>query len=92
MNAVINERYAEFSLMLQNAQKLTIEVFLNTIDFHTMDFFKLKYFKQLGSLYYINKIKNFKGNGLVDVEAIRIKSFEQRGQFNDDFNDDFNNI
>lgn len=90
-NAIIPERYAAFAQMINYGKKMTVNLHLNIIDIHNLDFFKLKYIKQLGKLFYCNKISGFTGDGLVKTELIEIKSTERNGQFSDDFSDDFNN-
>lgn len=89
-NNVLPNRYAAFSNMVNYGRKYTVELFLTILDIHTLDFFKLKYIKQLGKLFYVNKISGFSGTRLTKVELIQVRSIEKLGQFNDDFNDDFN--
>jgi hypothetical protein len=89
-NSTIPSRFSAFGNMINYGQKLTAEIYLSVLDIHNLDFFKLKYFKQLGNLYYLSKPIKFIDNGIIKVELIRIKSVEKLAEFSDDFNDDFN--
>ncbi len=90
-NNVLPNRYAALSNTLNYGEKITAEMFLTVLDIHTLDFFKLKYIKQLGRMYYLNKVVSFTGTGLTKVELIKVRTLEKLGQFSDDFSDDFNN-
>ena len=87
-NYLIPERYAAFANMLNYGKKYTVSVLLNVIDIHQLDFFKLIYIKQLGGLFYLNKISNYSGRELTKVELIQVRSVERLGQFSDDYNND----
>jgi hypothetical protein len=89
-NNVLPNRYSAFGNMINYGQKLKAEIYLSVLDIHNLNFFRLKYFKQLGNLYYLSKPINFRENGLTKVELIRIRSVEKLGAFSDDFNEDFN--
>jgi len=89
-NSIIPSYYAAFGNMINYGEKLKIKVYLSVLDIHALNFFKLKYFKQLGALYYLSKSIKFVKNGITTIEVIRVKSIEQSGQFNNDFNKDFN--
>ncbi|TYP71491.1 hypothetical protein [Aquimarina intermedia] len=90
-NSTVATKYTAFSNMVNYGKKHKALLYLNVIDIHRMDFFKLKYIKQLGGIFYVNKIPNFTGEDKTTVEIIRVRSYEKLGQFSDDFNDDFNN-
>lgn len=89
-NNIVPNRYAAFSNMINYGQKITAEMFLTVLDISRLDFFKLKYIKQLGAIYYLNKVVDFKGNGITKVELIRIRTIEKLGAFSDAFSDAFN--
>ncbi len=89
-NNILPNRYAALTNTLNYGKKITAELFLTILDIHTLDFFKLKYIKQLGKLYYLNKVKGFQGTGITKVEMIQIRNIEKLGQFSDDYFDDFN--
>tara|TARA_B100000446_G_scaffold176543_1_gene188310 strand:- start:204 stop:2246 length:2043 start_codon:yes stop_codon:yes gene_type:complete len=90
-NNVVANRYTAFANLLNYSKKYKVLMFINVLDFHTLDFFKLKYVEQLGRLFYLNKVNNFTGEGLTEVELIQIRTIEKLGEFSDDFSDDFNN-
>ncbi len=89
-NYVLPMRYASFSNMITYGKKYVVQMYLNSIDINRLDFFKLKYIKQLGGIFYLNKIKNFNAGKLTSVELIRIRTIERLGEFSDDFSNDFN--
>lgn len=89
-NNLIPKRYSAFFNTINYGKKITVELFLTILDIHTLDFTRLKYIKQLGQLYYVNKVTNFTGTGITKVELIQVRSIEKLGQFSDDFNNDFN--
>ena len=90
-NNVLPNRYAAFGNMINYGKKYTVNLNLNVLDIHNMDFFKLKYIKQLGRLFYVNKIQSFTGEGLTKTEIIQLRPVEKRGAFSDDFGNDFDN-
>lgn len=63
---------------------------LNEFEVANIDFFKLKYIKQLGGLFYLNKITGFKNETLTQIELIKITPQEQIGEFSNAFSNDFN--
>jgi len=67
--------YSEFNAVLNNYKKITINCNLSLIDIYELDFFKLKYFKQLGRYYYLNKVLSFKKNRITKVELIEVRGF-----------------
>lgn len=68
----IDNNYVEFNSMLNDYSKIILKLNLTLIDVYALDFFKLKYFKQLGAYYYLNKVSNFKKNKLTSCELVRI--------------------
>ena len=90
-NSLIAKNYGAFSDMINYGRKLKVQIFLSVLDINTLDFFKLKYIKQLGGLFYLSKSIQFTETGLTTVELIKIRSIEKLGEFSDDFSDDFNN-
>tara|TARA_R110002049_G_scaffold309180_1_gene518134 strand:- start:22231 stop:23988 length:1758 start_codon:yes stop_codon:yes gene_type:complete len=64
--------YNTFKKFLDDYKIITVEVNLNAIDIYQLDFFKLKYIKQLGRYFYVNKIINFRENRITKVELIQI--------------------
>lgn len=68
----LNNNYLEFASMQNDYKKITAEFNLNIIDIYNIDFYKLKYLKQTGEYYYLNKILNFKPNKLSKCELIKI--------------------
>lgn len=89
--ALKNNWLQSFENILNRTEKIKVELSIDEIDVKKLDWFKLKYIKQLGGLYYLSKINNFTNNETTECELIKVRPQEQIGEFNDDFNDDFNN-
>jgi chitodextrinase len=62
--------YKEFKVMLDRYKKINVDLNLSLVDVNKIDFFKLKYFNQLGKYYYLNKIHNFIDRKSVKCELI----------------------
>ena len=90
-NNVVPNRYSAFANILNYSRKITAEFLLNPMDIHNLDFFKLKYIRQLGHIFYLNKVSNYTGKGVTKCELIQLRTNEKLGEFSDDFSDDFNN-
>lgn len=67
----LTNNYAVFNDMLDKYIIKTINANLSVVDIYNLDFFKLKYFKQFGRYYYLNKVINFKNNKITKVELIQ---------------------
>lgn len=67
--------YQGVSTMLNDYKFKILLIDLNVLDNYNLDFFRLKYIKQLGEYFYLNKVINFQKNVLTKVEVIRIESF-----------------
>ena len=61
--------------MLNDYRKITVNCNLSVIDNYELDFFKLKYIKQLGQYYYLNKVISFKKDKKTKVELVEINEF-----------------
>jgi hypothetical protein len=70
-SVLINNNYSDFNEILDDYKAITLELNLSLIDIYNLDFFKLKYFKQLGRYYYLNKVSNFKPNQKTKVELVQ---------------------
>ena len=68
----IDAHYNNFNKMLNNYKFITLNLNLSIIDIYNLNFFKLKYFKQLGNYYYLNKVSAYKANKTTKVELIQI--------------------
>ena len=68
----INQNYTGFKQVIENALILKAKILLGTIDIYNLDFFKLKYLKQYGSYFYLNKISNYDKSNITDCEFIKI--------------------
>ena len=68
----VDNYYLEFESMLSDYKFVTLNLNLSLIDIFNLDFFKLKYFEQLGQYYYINKVSNYKKGALTKVELIQL--------------------
>ncbi len=71
-NDELSAYYSELSLILDNYKTIKLKLNLSLIDIYNLDFFKLKYFKQTGKYYYLNKISNFKNNKTTTAELIEV--------------------
>lgn len=67
----INNNYSSFKSFLDNYKIIIAEVNLDSIDVYGLDFFKLKYIKQLGRYFYLNKVINFREGYPTKVEIIQ---------------------
>lgn len=67
----INNNYTKFKSVLNDFKIMLVYVYLNEIDIHKIDFFKLKHFKQLGRYFYLNKIDKYVPGKKVKVELIQ---------------------
>lgn len=68
----LTNNYTIFNNMLNNYKEIVVNCNLSIIDIYQLDFYKLKYFKQLGRYFYLNKVVNFKNNEVTKVELIQI--------------------
>ena len=88
------EQSSKYLFTLQNllnkTKKQDVRIALTEIDIKTLDFFKLKYIKQLGSYFYLNKVNGFTNDATTICELIKVGQQAQLGQFSDDFSTDFN--
>lgn len=62
--------YKEFKVLLDRYKKVNVKLNLSVLDIYNLDFFKLKYFNQLGKYYYLNKISNFIPDTISNCELI----------------------
>ena len=67
----IDNNYVAFKKFLDNYKIIIAEVNLDSIDIYSLDFFKLKYIKQLGRYFYLNKVNGFKEGYPTKVELIQ---------------------
>jgi hypothetical protein len=70
---IVAEYYSNMNLILNDAKLITADIYLTELDINALDFSKLKYIKELGNYYMLNKVSNFKGSGVVSCELIRVK-------------------
>ena len=68
----LTDHYSEFNLLLNDYKLIKLNLFLSLIDIYNLDFFKLKYFKQLGKYYYLNKVSDFKKGKKTKVELVEV--------------------
>jgi hypothetical protein len=64
--------YPKYIEMLNKYEFLVCSFNLSLIDIYNLDFFKLKYVKQLGAYFYLNKVSNFQKGKPTKVELIKI--------------------
>lgn len=77
--------------VLSRINKKDVELTLNELDVKELDFFKLKYIKQLGGYFYLLKVNGFTNDETTKCELLKVPQFSTRGQFSDDFSNDFKN-
>ena len=70
---IIAEYYNNISLILNDAKLINCEIYLNESDINALDFSKLKYIKELGNYYLLNKVNNFEDSGAISCDLIRVK-------------------
>lgn len=63
--------YNAFQRILDDQKKRTVKMFLKTADIYNLDFLRLKYIKQLGQYFYLNKVRNFTESKQTKVELIQ---------------------
>lgn len=80
MQYFIGKNYQALNRLLNAPRKRSLYLFLTTIDMVNLDFFRLKYFKQLGKYYYLNKVSNFRSGSPVKCELIQINGGSIDGQ------------
>jgi hypothetical protein len=73
LDEIIAEYYSNMKLILNDTKLITADIFLTESDINSLDFSKLKWIKELGNYYLLNKVSNFKGSGVVSCELIRVK-------------------
>jgi hypothetical protein len=69
---IVNSSYLEFQELIREYKLTGMGINLSVIDIYNIDFFKLKYIKQLGAYYYLNKVSNFKNERITRAELLRI--------------------
>lgn len=74
MQYFLNSNYPSFNLLINDFKKLVLLVNLSVVDIYNLDFFRLKYFKQLGRYCYLNSVKNTTGK-ISEVEVVEIRNF-----------------
>tara|TARA_R110002012_G_scaffold190633_1_gene358207 strand:- start:15192 stop:17780 length:2589 start_codon:yes stop_codon:yes gene_type:complete len=68
----INNNYQALTRLLERP-KLRISSFnLSTVDIYNIDFFRLKYLKQLGQYYYLNKVDRFQSGKNTLCELVQV--------------------
>jgi hypothetical protein len=82
--------YAVFKNILTRAKKIEVSLSLNELDIKELDFFKLKFIKQLGGYFYLTKVIAFTNSEITKCEMIKVNSLPRLGEFSDDFIEDFN--
>lgn len=90
MNEVSAQNYTAFANLINPGKKNTSKLFLSVIDVYNLDFLKLKYIKQLGGLFYLNKLQGFTGDKLTKAELISVRTIVNQGEYSDDYNRDYN--
>lgn len=63
--------YAAMKRVLDAQKKRKVQMFIKPNDIYQLDFLRLKYIKQLGQYYYLNKVVNFIDSNQTKVELIQ---------------------
>lgn len=71
-NYLLFKNYESFVSTMARGTRCDILLNLSIIDVVTFDFFRLKYFRQEGAHFFVNKISNFKIGELSKVECIKV--------------------
>ena len=69
---LVPAHYPKFVKMIQTPLKKNVKVWLTPIDIYTLNMFRLWYFEQYQSFFYLNKINSFVAGKLTDCETIKI--------------------
>lgn len=89
-NELKNKWLQPLEYILDPTEVYEVELAISEKDVAELEWFKLKYIKQLQGLFYLNRIINFTNDEVTRVELIKVRPQEQLGEFNNDFNEDFN--
>jgi hypothetical protein len=73
-DSLIELYYESLSEILVKAKKISVLMYLTSVDVFRFDHTIPVYLSQHASFFYVNKISNFKGAGLTSVELIRLQS------------------
>lgn len=74
MQYLMDKNYPSFALLMNDFKKRILEVNLSTNDIYNLNFFRLKYFKQLGKYVYLNSVTHRKGKDS-EIEVLEINKF-----------------
>jgi hypothetical protein len=72
MQYFLDTYYPAYKLVINRFKEIDVTLNLSLIDVHYLDLFKLKYLKQTGKYYYLNKIKHSAGGKLSSGVLIEI--------------------
>jgi hypothetical protein len=59
-------------LILNDTKIISADIYLSEADIANLDFSKLKFIKELGGYYLLNKVNNFKSSGVVSCDLIKV--------------------
>lgn len=77
MDFYVANYYKAFNRIL-NAPKVIKDIFyLNAIDIQNLDFFKLKYLRQRGQYYYLNKVESYRQGTLTKCELVQVNGISK---------------
>jgi hypothetical protein len=68
----VDNNYSALKTALDNSLKIKAQMWLTDIDIYNLDFFTLKYIKQLGAYFYLNKVSNYVRGQVTEVELIKV--------------------
>ena len=85
----VQRNYGVYKAVLDRFLKVVVDLKLSAIDMYNFDFFKLRYIKQLGAYFYVNKVQSFRPGKITKTELIKIDRSDVLGEYSNDFSDDF---
>lgn len=76
MKYFLGQHYLAFGGVINTFKELEVDLWLNEIDLYDLNFFRLKYLKQYGKYYYLNKLKYSAGQ-VATASLIEINEFRK---------------
>ncbi len=71
-NWYLNRYYPSYFKMMNSFHKVEANMNLNLYDVHKLDFTTLKFIRQLGGYFYLNKVKDWQDGKLTKVELVKV--------------------
>lgn len=71
-NWYLNKYYNSYFKMMNRFHQVEVYMNLGLLDVQKLHFYKLKYIKQLGGYFYLNKVKDWQEGKLTKVELVKV--------------------